>query len=582
MNVWMGWYAFLMSVIAMGGVVPATTMSGTGVTRQPPAKAAPTGSASAGSASAEPGGTTISRDGARITVRRSTIAGQAAPKLAAATTISPMDFDRDGKDDPVVGAFLYGGYGVIVNYSGLPQRDYITAPVPSPTRPNFGDSMTSGDFNGDGYADLAVANSGEFAPSGDAPQFGGGVWIFYGSATGLNLMAPQHFTQDTDGLPGTTMQGYDMFGSGLAAGDINGDGRADLAVGAYGDKINGHEWAGSVTVLFGSPTGLTTSGAQLITQDSGDVPTVPEPSDTFGSALAIGDMTGDGYADLAISAPSEGEWSQPFEGGVITLLRGGPNGIVTTGTTSFLGVSLGLGAIGDSLSIADIDGDGDGDLVAGVPRSWIGYLVYVPGIPTGMDVPRARVISLDTPGVPGVSQDFLMDTMQTWFGYAVATGDVTGDGRADVLTGSIGYDVDGVADAGAVFLIPGTADGLTGAGSLMLTQSPPDTTWQRRPGPGPVAFERPEFDDEFGQANAILNLDGIGPLDMVTSTEMEKDAGDQPIGLLVWLDLEYSTPRRPLPGEEPVGSYPIRLIARKAGTGPSFGAYSIGHTLLHR
>jgi predicted RNA-binding protein with TRAM domain len=330
-----------------------------------------------------------------------------------------------------------------------------------------------------------------------------------------------------------------------------------------------------VTALYGSAGGLTATGVQLITQATPGVPSDPEPNDAFGWALAIGDMTSDGFADLAISAVSEGEWSQPFEGGLTMLLPGGPAGVTATGVTSFLGASLGLGAVGDSLAIADVDGDGDGDLVVGVPRSWIGYVVYVPGSAAGLDVPHIRVISLDTPGVPGLSQAVPTDSIQTFFGFAVATGDATGDGRADVLTGSIGYDVAGAVDAGAVFLIPGTAQGLTGAGTVMLTEAKPASPARGRP--GPPAFEVPEQSDYFGHANAILNIDGTGPLDLVTATDRES-----PSGLIAWLGITFAAPRRPpagLPASDPV---PSRLWPIKVGTGSGFEAYNIGNTLLHR
>ncbi|MER5704036.1 FG-GAP and VCBS repeat-containing protein [Micromonospora sp. NPDC002296] len=521
-------------------------------------------SAAAAAAPPKPRPAKVTRDSAGVVVQRVGTPGKVATKLAANAATSPMDLDRDGKDEMVVGAYLYqGGYGVVVTYSGLPQRDYIAAPVTSPTRPNFGDTLTSGDFNGDGYADLVIGNRGEVAPSGVA--FGGGVWIFYGGATGLRLDQPQHLTQDTDGVPGD-MAGYDKFGAALATGDVNGDGLDDLAVGSPGETVNGAASTGSVTVLHGSPTGLTTAGAQLFTQDTPGVPSDAESIDTFGSAVAVGDVTGDGYDDLAVGAPEEGGSGGPIEGGLVMLLPGGPSGITTTAVTSFTGAGLGVGALGDVLSIADIDGDGDGDLVAGAPRSWVGYIVYVPGTPAGLDVARARRISMETPGVPGDPNVHVEgDSPHAHFGGALSTGDVTGDGRADVLTGATGYDVGGVRDAGAVFLLPGTAEGLTGAGSVMLTQAP---SWRlkRVTDLGPVAAN-----DYFGEATAILNLDGTGPLDMLTGTARDGDGG-----LVVELDLYYGA-RRPAAGSAATG---LRPVAR--WTGSDLKAYTVGHTLLHR
>jgi hypothetical protein len=522
-------------------------------------------------AAPEPHHTTVTRDGARLTVERARTAGVAAPKLAATATTSAMDFDRDGKDEIVAGGFIDSGYGVIVTYSGLPQRDRIESPIFSPTRPNFGDAMTSGDFNGDGYGDLAVGNPGEFAPAGAERAFGGAVWIFYGGASGLGISQPQHVNQNVAGVPGD-MEGYDMFGHAVAAGDLNGDGRDDLAIGAYGEKVNGQANAGSVTVLYGASGGLTTTGAQLFTQETAGVPSAAETGDIFGYGLAVGDMTRDGYADLAIGAPSEGESNTPYEGGLIMLLRGGASGVVTTGVTSFYGAPQGLSAIGDSMSIADVDGDGDGDLVAGAPRSWIGYVVYVPGVAAGLDVTRVRAISMETPGVPGDPHVHAPDdTPQAYFGQSLSTGDVTGDGRADVLTGAMTYDANGVRDSGAVFLIPGQAAGLTGAGTLMLTQSAAKAParWVQ---PG---CQRPDPNEYFGEANAILNLDGIGALDMLTGT-----SGEEESGLIVKIGMRFAS-QRPTAGRPAPTRVPVGLTTTSCETGATLGAYTAGHTLLH-
>ena len=153
------------------------------------------------------------------------------------------------------------------------------------------------DFNNDGAADLAIGVPFEWV---GAVEDAGAVHVLYGSAGGLQGPGSQFFTQDSPGIPGT-VDLQDNFGFGLAAGDFDQDGFADLAIGVPGEDIGTIGSAGAVIALYGSAAGLTSSGAQLLTQAGG----ATELNDAFGGALAAGDFDDDGFADLAASVSGE-------------------------------------------------------------------------------------------------------------------------------------------------------------------------------------------------------------------------------------------------------------------------------------
>lgn len=187
-----------------------------------------------------------------------------------------------------------------------------------------------GDVDGDGYGDLVVHDIGDNYE--DIPYEKGTVLVMYGTANGPSTTRTKTITQDTSGVPGVGESG-DMFGTDISAGDVNGDGFADIAVGVPGEAIGNIKDAGSVVLLKGGSGGLSGTGSQAFNQSTTAVPGASETGDGFGQQVVLSDLNGDGKADLTAAAPLEdGTYT---DSGAAWVLRGATGGLTTSAITSF-------------------------------------------------------------------------------------------------------------------------------------------------------------------------------------------------------------------------------------------------------
>ena len=370
-------------------------------------------------------------------------------------------------------------------------------------------SGVPGDVNGDARAEVAVGEPGN-------SRLRGSVHVFYGARSGLvvdpsgSARDDQYLTQDTPGVPGTAEPG-DAFGTSTLLADLNGDGCADLVVGSRGEDGG----AGWVQVFSGSPTGLRTSGVQSFTLAG--LPGAPGRSEDqgLGDELAAGDLDGDGVDDLVAGVSGVAVGGQMYAGavavvyGASTGLDLGRSVLLTRDTPGVPGPAEEYGGFGSAVTTADVDGDGTTELVVGSSNGLSGGAVQVLArTRTGFTGPAP--ISHDAAGLPGDADRFCD------FGSVLASGDVHGDGRDDVVVGDPNFgchDEETEYGMGAVALLPGSATGLTTARSQLWTQDSPGVAGTARLG------------NVFGDALALAPLDRDGAADLVIGARDDRPGG---------------------------------------------------------
>ncbi len=440
------------------------------------------------------------------------------------------DVNGDGYGDVIVGAPYYpdqsaergGAFVFLGSASGVADGGPASAAtriVSDLDSGLLGQSVASaGDVNGDGYADVILGAPRYFLPD----HGGGGAFVFLGGETGI-----------ADGSPATAAArllsdpGAGMFGASVAsAGDVNGDGFADVIVGVPGPWDDG-----AAFVYLGGATGVGDGGpaTAAFRLDSPNVPSHGHEQAGI-SVAGVGDVNGDGYADLIVGDPGY-DTSTVSKGGAFVFLGGA------------LGIKAGNAAaaaarfesdqtearLGASVSGAgDVNGDGFTDVIVGAPN-------FDAGQP---NEGAAFVLLAGETGLADGSAATAMARLESnqadaGFGTIVASaGDLNGDGYADVIVGAPYFDV-ALTDEGAAFVFLGGAAGVpdgdpsTAAATLATNQAGAHFGWSVA-GAGDVNGDTyadvivgaPEYDSGQGPGNgaAFIFLGGAGGVPSVTPT----------------------------------------------------------------
>jgi FG-GAP repeat len=382
-------------------------------------------------------------------------------------------------------------------------------------------SKVRADFNGDGFSDMAVG-----APSEGIQGFAvaGAVNVIYGSPRGLVSARNQLWTQASPGVP-TNPQTGGRFGAALAAGDFNGDGFTDLAIGADGEDVGSVSAAGVVIVLYGTAAGLTSSGSDLFDQDSELMLDQAEPFDAFGQSLGAGNFGRTPEDDLAIGVGEGIGGAQAA--GAVQVVYGSVSGLSQNGNQLWSEATPGVngdgaetgdafGYSGGGLAAADFGKDGHADLAIPIPSEDLGAI---------QDAGAVIVLYGGAGGLTAAGSQFwkqgangLRDTAEAndRFGSSVAAGNFGKSSKADLAIGAPGEMVGSKSGCGAVSVLYGSSAGLTATANQFLTQ---DTTGikDQCEGPSPVTGSG----DGFGWSLASANFGRSGQADLAIGVAQE-------------------------------------------------------------
>ncbi|KAA0993119.1 FG-GAP-like repeat-containing protein [Dyadobacter aurulentus] len=315
----------------------------------------------------------------------------------------------------------------------------IKIPEANQTQAWFGGVVSSaGDVNGDGYSDVIVG-----AAKYDNGQVDeGAVFIYYGSASGINAAGPVMLQSD---------QKEARFGCyASSAGDINKDGFSDIIVGSFlYDKGQTNE--GAAFVYYGSAQGISTTASVILESNQAEA--------NMGNRVGMaGDVNGDGYSDVLVCAWTydKGQTNE----GVVFLYHGSAAGL-NANTPVIIEANQAEAMMGFCASGAgDVNGDGYSDILIGARHYDKGQT----------DEGAVFVYHGSALGVNPNNAATILESNQAnaYLGHSASTaGDVNGDGYSDIIAGAIMYDK-GQINEGAAFVHYGSAQGVNPVAAITL------------------------------------------------------------------------------------------------------------------
>ena len=413
-----------------------------------------------------------------------TLVGASTGIESGRSVSSAGDVNGDGYDDflvgaPAAGASLGETYLVFGRENGLPSLTFLNNTWLDGTNGvilagtssggTSGYSVSSaGDVNNDGFSDLLI---GAYQADPSGLSNAGETYLVFGRSNGFPATVSLTNTW-LDGSNGITLAGsganYLSGYSVSSAGDVNGDGYADLLIGAYRARPAGLNSAGETYLIFGNNSGFPATVTLTNTWLDGTNGITFAGWKSFSysgySVSSAGDFNGDGYYDVVIGANYINE---------AYLIFGRTNGFPATvtltntwldGTNGIIMKGLAGTQAGSSVgSAGDVNGDGFADILVGAlnadpaGRNDAGQTYLIFGCSNGLP---SEVTLDDTwlDGTNGITFDGV--AAEDHSGISVSSaGDVNGDGMYDMLIGAYWASPDGNIYAGESYLVYGRTGG---------------------------------------------------------------------------------------------------------------------------